>query len=194
MDLLHLPAYLYHAVQHLHIDYQRWLRHRLWLARGVALDPLAIVRLGPGSWLEIGEGSSIGPYTLLDLLGDPADPAAGGDSLVIGRRVAINEFNNLRAGGGGIRIGDGCLISQYVSIIASGHGLARGAFMRDQPWDMARRGVTIGADVWLGAGSTVLPGVSIGEGAVVAAGAVVNRDVAPYTIVAGVPAVPVSQR
>lgn len=169
-------------------------RHREWLARGVALDPLAIVRLGPGSRLEIGEGSSVGPYSILDLLGDPADPAAGGDSLVIGRRVAINEFNNLRAGGGGIRIGDGCLVSQYVSIIASGHGLARGAFMRDQPWDPARRGVTIGADVWLGAGSTVLPGVGVGDGAVVAAGAVVTRDVAPYSIVAGVPAVPIGRR
>lgn len=168
-------------------------RHREWLSRGVALDPQAILRLAPGSRLEIGEGSSVGPFSILDLLGDPLAPAAP-DSLIIGRRVAINEFNNLRAGGGGISIGDGCLISQYVSVIASGHGMDRGAFMRDQPWATARRGVTIGADVWLGAGSTVLPGVTIGEGAVVAAGAVVTRDVAPYSIVAGVPARPVGRR
>ena len=169
-------------------------RHRDWLSRGVALDPKAIVRLAPGGRLEIGEGSTIGPFTILDLLGDPQDPAAAPDSLIIGRRVAINEFNNLRAGGGGISIGDGCLISQYVSIIASGHGMARDTFMRDQPWATARRGVSIGADVWLGAGSTLLPGVSIGEGAVVAAGAVVTADVAPYSIVAGVPARPIGRR
>lgn len=46
----------------------------------------------------------------------------------------------------------------------------------------------IGHDVWIGSGAIVLRGVKIGDGAVVAAGAVVTRDVAPYTVVAGVPA------
>jgi acetyltransferase-like isoleucine patch superfamily enzyme len=50
------------------------------------------------------------------------------------------------------------------------------------------RNVRIGNDVWIGAGAILLPGVSVGDGAVVAAGAVVNHDVAPYAIVAGVPA------
>jgi acetyltransferase-like isoleucine patch superfamily enzyme len=48
--------------------------------------------------------------------------------------------------------------------------------------------VTIGHDVWLGANSVVLSGVGIGDGAVIAAGAVVSRDVAPFAVVAGVPA------
>ncbi|MXQ13328.1 DapH/DapD/GlmU-related protein [Microvirga makkahensis] len=48
--------------------------------------------------------------------------------------------------------------------------------------------VTIGHDVWIGHGATILPGISIGNGAVVGAGAVVSHDVAPYTIVGGVPA------
>ena len=48
--------------------------------------------------------------------------------------------------------------------------------------------VTIGHPVWVGAGAVILPGVSIGDGAVVAAGSVVTRDVAPLTIVAGNPA------
>ena len=52
----------------------------------------------------------------------------------------------------------------------------------------------IGHDVWIGHGATILPGVSVGTGAVVGAGAVVSRDVAPYEIVAGVPARPVRKR
>jgi phosphonate metabolism protein (transferase hexapeptide repeat family) len=54
--------------------------------------------------------------------------------------------------------------------------------------------VTIGHDVWIGHGAIVLPGRSIGTGAVIAAGAVVTHDVAPYAVIAGVPARPVKQR
>ena len=52
----------------------------------------------------------------------------------------------------------------------------------------------VGDYVWIGARSIILQGVTIGEGAVVAAGSVVSKDVAPYTIVAGVPAKVVKQR
>jgi phosphonate metabolism protein (transferase hexapeptide repeat family) len=54
--------------------------------------------------------------------------------------------------------------------------------------------VTIGHDVWIGHGATILAGTTIGNGAVVGAGAVVSKDVAAYTIVAGVPAKPIRQR
>lgn len=48
-------------------------------------------------------------------------------------------------------------------------------------------------DAWIGAGSIILPGVTIGEGAVVGAGAVVTKDVPPYTVVVGVPARPIKR-
>jgi phosphonate metabolism protein (transferase hexapeptide repeat family) len=54
--------------------------------------------------------------------------------------------------------------------------------------------ITIGHDVWIGHGAIVLPGRNIGTGAVVAAGAIVTKDVAPYTIVAGNPARPIRRR
>ena len=54
--------------------------------------------------------------------------------------------------------------------------------------------VIIGDRVWIGYGALVMPGITIGEGAVVAAGAVVTKDVEPFTIVAGVPAKPIGQR
>ena len=60
-------------------------------------------------------------------------------------------------------------------------------------WRRASR-IHIGHDVWVGHGATILPGVRIGDGAVVGAGAVVSKDVAPYMIVAGVPAKPLRER
>ena len=56
------------------------------------------------------------------------------------------------------------------------------------------KAVTIGHDVWIGHGAVIMPGVAIGNGAVVGANAVVTHDVAPYTIVTGVPARPLRQR
>ena len=67
---------------------------------------------------------------------------------------------------------------------------------RDHAFFEKRRGerTTIGNDVWIGHGVVVLPGVSVGDGAVLAAGAVVSRDVEPYTIVGGVPARQIRER
>jgi phosphonate metabolism protein (transferase hexapeptide repeat family) len=67
---------------------------------------------------------------------------------------------------------------------------------RDQSFFAARRAarVEIGNDVWIGHAAIVLPGVTVGDGAVIAAGAVVSRDVAPYTVVGGVPARPIRER
>ena len=56
-----------------------------------------------------------------------------------------------------------------------------------------RKSVKIGNNVWCGANVTVLKGVTIGDGAVIAAGSVVNRDVAAYSVVAGVPARKISK-
>ena len=60
-------------------------------------------------------------------------------------------------------------------------------------WRRAHR-VSIGPDVWIGHGAILMPGVAVGTGAVVGAGAVVTHDVAPYTIVVGVPARPLRRR
>ncbi len=67
---------------------------------------------------------------------------------------------------------------------------------RDRDFFAGRRGdrVIIGNDVWIGHAAILLPGVTVGDGAVIAAGAVVSRDVEPYTIVGGVPARPIRKR
>ncbi|WP_439372247.1 DapH/DapD/GlmU-related protein [Bradyrhizobium sp. DASA03120] len=67
---------------------------------------------------------------------------------------------------------------------------------RDRDFFAGRRGdrVIVGNDVWIGHAAILLPGVKVGDGAVIAAGAVVSRDVEPYTIVGGVPARPIRKR
>jgi acetyltransferase-like isoleucine patch superfamily enzyme len=142
------------------------------------------------SRIAIGAASAVNYGTLIAVKPGPR----GAGSLQIGRATQIGEYNNLRSEGAELRIGDHCLFAQFVSLIASGHGYARrDQLIAEQPLP-DKDGLTIGDDVWIGANVVVLPGVVVGSGAVIAAGSVVTRDVAPYAIVAGVPARPVGER
>lgn len=85
-----------------------------------------------------------------------------------------------------VTIGDNVLLAPGVKITTATHPL--NAERRQQGLEIAKP-VTIGDNVWVGMGAQILPGVSIGNNAVVAAGAVVTKDVAENTLVAGVPAV-----
>lgn len=91
-----------------------------------------------------------------------------------------------------LHIGDHVLIAPGCFITDHSHGHAQDALISRQGGKC--RPVRIGNDVWLGAHAVVLPGVTIGDGAVVGAGAVVTRNVAPGSIVAGVPARPIGSR
>lgn len=110
----------------------------------------------------------------------PAGVSIGAHS-VVNRGVLLD-------GRSGLRIGDNVSISEGSQILTLEHDPNDPAF----GWRGAA--VLIGDRVFLGARSTVLPGITVGEGAVVAAGAVVTHDVEPFTIVGGVPARPIGQR
>ncbi|GGG53734.1 nodulation protein L [Croceivirga lutea] len=105
-----------------------------------------------------------------------------GQHISLGKNVFINHgctFLDL----GGIRIEDDVLIGPKVSLITENHPV--------NPSDrksLDLSAIHIKKNVWLGAGSTILPGVTVGENSIVAAGAVVTKDVPKNTIVAGVPA------
>jgi len=78
-------------------DRYRYFRFRQqWEKKDVQIDPTAVIRFSEGSILEIGPGSTIGAYSILDLLPYPNSPSVSHSSLTIGSRVAINEFNNIR--------------------------------------------------------------------------------------------------
>ena len=105
-----------------------------------------------------------------------------GKNITLGKGVFINEgccFQDQ----GGIEIGNNALIGQQVVIATLNHDLAP-----DKRADMIPAPVKIGNNVWIGAHATILAGVTIGDNAVVAAGAVVTKDVPANVVVAGVPA------
>lgn len=115
-----------------------------------------------------------------------------GGSIEIGNGVFIGP-GTVMYGHGGITIGDRTLIAMKTSILSSEHTVpSRSKYIRDMP--DKRMPTRIGTDVWLGAGVVVLGGVSIGDGCVVGAGAVVTKDLPDYSISLGVPAVVRSYR
>ena len=105
-----------------------------------------------------------------------------GKNITIGKDVFINSGCHFQDQGG-IRIGDGALIGHNVVLATINHDL--------NPEENRKNHyapITIGAHVWIGSNATILPGVTLGDWAVVAAGAVVAQDVPPRTVVGGVPA------
>lgn len=110
-----------------------------------------------------------------------------GTNLRIGSNTVINRFTYLD-GRGGLTIGDNVNISHYTIIQSLDHDLQSPRF------EGRARPVVIGDHVWIGARALILPGVRLEEGAVVAAGSVVTRDVPAYTVVAGSPARPIKTR
>jgi phosphonate metabolism protein (transferase hexapeptide repeat family) len=139
------------------------------------------------AYTEVGQGSrvaysSFGAYSYCDRMCDIAN-------------AEIGKFSN---------------IASFVRIGATDHPLDRASlhhflYRSASYWEDAEdhaewfekrraRRATIGHDTWIGHNAQIKPEITIGTGAVVASGAVVTKDVAPYTIVAGVPAAPVRQR
>lgn len=111
-------------------------------------------------------------------------------SIEIGAGCCIGEYNHITAVNK-IVIGDNLLTGRWVTITDNNHGDTLYETLQMDPCVrpvVSKGPVVIGKNVWIGDKATVLSGVSIGDGAVIAANSVVTKDVAPYTVVAGVPA------
>lgn len=90
---------------------------------------------------------------------------------------------------GPLQIGDNVMMGPEVVILSSGHRFDRTDIpMCRQGSASSHHNTSIHSDVWIGARAIIMPGVEIGEGAIIGAGAVVTKDVPPYAIVGGVPA------
>ncbi len=105
-----------------------------------------------------------------------------GKNIAVGEDVFINACCHFQDHGG-VTIGDGCQIGHNVVFATLNHGLLPEDRKNTYPAP-----IVLGRNVWVGSNATILQGVTVGDNAVVAAGAVVTKDVAANTVVGGVPA------
>lgn len=134
--------------------------------------------------IKCGTGRSISPDTSF------ANP----ERISIGKNVSLGSRCHLWAGPSraSIVIGDDCLFGPEVMVTAASYQFNDGSPITRQLMDEAD--VAIGRDVWLGTRAIVLPGVTIGDGAIIGAGAIVTKSVPSGAIVAGQPARIIGQR
>lgn len=156
----------------------------------------------------IGDGVVVDDDCYLDAKGCDPEAFRIGDGALISRGCIISGKDGPLSIGDRVNMGAGCTLYSSTQLaigadtmlaancyIGGGRYNSRGRIdipLSHQP--LPRRGVVIEEDCWLGAGVVVVDGVRIGKGTVMAAGAVVSNDVAPYSIVAGVPARLVGRR
>lgn len=109
-----------------------------------------------------------------------------GEFVKIGNNVGIGEYAYL-GGAGGLEIGDDCIVGQYFSCHPENHNYSDiNVPIRLQ--GVNRKGIKIGKNCWIGGKVTILDGVEIGDGCIIAAGAVVNKSFPANSILGGVPA------
>ncbi len=133
--------------------------------------------------IRIGESVLLYPDIHLETQGDAQIEL--GDKVVISRGTHIVAM-------AGVTIGEGSMIGEYTSIRDANHARSPDRAIRDSGYHA--KPISIGGEVWLGRGVTVLCGVTIGDKATVGANAVVTRDVPAGATVVGIPATPISPK
>ncbi|RNA61975.1 acyltransferase [Chryseobacterium nematophagum] len=109
-----------------------------------------------------------------------------GEKIKIGNNVGIGEFAYL-GGSGGLEIGDECIVGQYLSCHPENHNYEDlNTSIRHQ--GVTRKGIIIGKNCWIGSKVTILDGVEIGNGCILAAGSVITKSFPDNSIIGGVPA------
>lgn len=157
-------------------------------AKGVFF-PTDLTSLGEDC-ITIGEGTHIGEHCILTAW---KTTCAGGDfhpEIVIGKDCCFGEYNHITSTNK-IIIGDNLLTGRWVTITDNSHGETDYDTLQQPPLMRlvtSKGPVIIGKDVWIGDKATILPNVTIGDGAVIAANSVVTKDVPAYSVVAGNPA------
>jgi len=151
------------------------------IGRGVIFE--GAVQVHGGKRVRIGDHVRLGAGVIID--------AGKGGEVVIGSRTYVGRFTTMIANCK-IEIGQDCLISPFCYIIDSNHSYQKRLPIRSQEYNISP--VIIGDDVWIGVGSVVLKGVTIGTGSVIGARSVVIKDIPESVIAVGSPAKVVKER
>lgn len=153
------------------------------VSQNTRISSTAKVEVRFGGEISIGENTELQEGVLV---------LTYGGKIKIGNNCSINPYTIIY-GHGGTQIGDNVLIAGHCMIIPNNHNFSK----RDIPiceQGNTAKGIVIEDDVWIAHGCSILDGVTIGKGAIIAAGSVVNRSVEPFTIVGGVPAKKIKNR
>lgn len=147
------------------------------LGKHVTLNALGRNGIFLGNNVSIGDFSKVVVSTTFNNIGS---------HISIGNNVGMGEFAYL-GGAGGLEIGDDCIIGQYFSCHPENHNYSgTDTLIRFQ--GVSRKGIKIGSNCWIGSKVSILDGVTIGNGCVIAAGAVVTGSFPDNSIIGGVPA------
>ncbi|WP_233954911.1 acyltransferase [Pectobacterium versatile] len=153
------------------------------LASGVTVGDFCVLDAMGKEGLIIGERTSIGRFGIIKVSGTFSQIGKG---IVIGKDVGIGEFCHI-GGAGGVTIGDDTIVGSYFSIHPENHLFGeKDQLIRHQ--GVSHQGIAIGRNCWIGAKVTVLDGASVGNGCVIAAGAVVKGQFPDGCVIGGVPA------
>lgn len=140
--------------------------------------------------IVFGDRCTVGRYAAIRPTNVMVDEA--GEGLKVGSQSNIGAYSYIGCSGY-IEIGNNVMMGPRVNLMAENHNFSRTDVpMKEQ--GVNRSFIKIEDDVWLGVNSTVVAGVTIGKGSIVAAGTVVTKDVPAYSVVAGVPAKIIKQR
>lgn len=169
-------AYMESGVELFHMD-------NVYLGESVYVDRHTRLH-GSVARIELGAGTRVMRGAYLCSYVSNAKP---GEGIVTGKNCWIGVQTVLAAGQGGVFLGDNVLIAANAVLACGNHDFEK-LDLTTLDQEYYGRPIRVGNNVWIGAQTTILGGVTIGDHAVVAAGAVVNADVEPYTVVGGVPA------
>jgi len=164
-------------------------KHRISLGRTIYIGDRVEINALSKSGITIGNNVSILKNTIIECTGVIRNL---GEGLTIGDNVGIaqNCFIQVR---GKVIIGNSVIFAPNVSVFSENHNFSNPDLPVSEQGE-TRKGVIIEDGVWIGTRSVILDGVRVGKNSIVAAGSIVNKDVPPYTIVAGVPAKTIKYR
>lgn len=157
--------------------------HKVKVGSGLNLMKHSTINALSYNGVEIGNNFTLGKYAIIECTGVLRNV---GSSLKIGDNVGVNHYCFIGVRGD-IEIGNNVIFGPRVNIFSENHNY------KDLNIPIKNQGVTkdktkIGNDVWIGANVSIMSGVTIGDGCIIAAGAVVTKDIPSYSIIGGVPA------